>query len=203
MGGTNDISAKEENEEMDIISVLRGLLVSLSNPNIIVIDIPFRHDLPINCSENKSINLINKRITVLCEHFKNVHLITASKMNKNFFTRHGLHLNNTGKARLHKIICNHILTSSKDHRTVNPFRGMQTQDAVSSTSSTSPYNIRQYSPHILQSSILGSSNSNGEDVSNPVHLFTSDDARSPTQAATCSSSQRKKMSQNLQNDFLC
>lgn len=102
MGGTNDVAKNEAN---GAISILKHSLINHNNTNVIVVDVPFRHDLSVDSCVNKEIVVTNIKISKICKHFKNVHLLEASKLDRSLHTRHGLHLNNKGKDKLCQDIC--------------------------------------------------------------------------------------------------
>lgn len=131
MGGTNDIAKNESNE---VVSALKSSLINLMNTNVIVIDVPFRHDLPVFSCVNKAVVDTNIKIKNICKHFKNVHLLEASKIDRTFHTRHGLHLNNKGKDTLCKDICN-IIKSESSKREIRPVVVLGNSDASGSPES--------------------------------------------------------------------
>jgi predicted RNase H-like nuclease (RuvC/YqgF family) len=104
-GGTNDVAF---NESEKIIEELEYMLPKLKN-KVIVVDVPFRHDLPQWSCVNKEIVLINDRIDKLCEKFENVTMVKSSLLKRTQHTTHGLHVNKSGKCHLAKMIASIVI----------------------------------------------------------------------------------------------
>jgi hypothetical protein len=100
MGGTNDVAF---NESKNIYEQLKNKLSELGN-KVIVVDVPFRYDLPHWSCINKEIEHINSKLYDLCSNFQNVSVIKASSFHRNHYTTHGFHLNKTGKRHIAHII---------------------------------------------------------------------------------------------------
>jgi hypothetical protein len=95
-GGTNDIG---KNETSAGISAMCDLVKSFKNTNVIVINVPNRHDLsPISCVNNE-VQTFNRKIGKLCKIFENV-VVLPVDLDRDLFTRHGLHLNTKGREHL-------------------------------------------------------------------------------------------------------
>jgi poly-D-alanine transfer protein DltD len=69
--------------------------------------IPYRHDLVENARTNLAIKKLNKKLKNITQRFRHVTIIN-SDVNRIYFTRHGMHLNNRGKVKLAKEIANLI-----------------------------------------------------------------------------------------------
>ena len=78
-----------------------------NNSKIIIMSIPYRHDLEENARINLAIKKLNKKLKDITQRFRHV-IIIYSDINRTYFTRHGMHLNNRGKAKLAKEIVNLI-----------------------------------------------------------------------------------------------
>jgi hypothetical protein len=93
-----------------------------SNTNIILINIPYRHDLRKNDKRNCTIQAYNNKLKNISSIFNHVTLIETS-LDWRFFTRHGFHLNKVGKDWLTKQIVGQIKQlvqiSKKDNHVLN------------------------------------------------------------------------------------
>lgn len=92
-GGTNDIS---KNNAAHAIRNLTSLANKCSHTNVLLISAPHRHDLIASSCVNKEVKSFNCRLKKRMGIFKNVRIIDVN-LDRNKFTRHGLHLNNSGK----------------------------------------------------------------------------------------------------------
>lgn len=101
VAGANDVA---RNNMEKAASGLKKTLGALTNTNVIVAKIPHRYDLPSWSCVNKEVDLANERYKNICKHFKNVSVINVSNCGRNFHTTHGQHFNQSGKARLGRII---------------------------------------------------------------------------------------------------
>lgn len=88
-GGANDIA---KNEAGNGLLHLFKLVDLCTNTNIIV-DAPKRHDLPDTSCVNSEVNSLIRNFT---RAFRNVKVINSVSQ-REYFMKHGLHLNNTGK----------------------------------------------------------------------------------------------------------
>jgi hypothetical protein len=73
MGGANDIA---KNETKNCINTLKRTLSALTSTNVVVLNIPSRHDLITESIVNKEIRNSNKDISKICKRFKNVKVLT-------------------------------------------------------------------------------------------------------------------------------
>lgn len=85
----------------------------IAHLNILVINVPHRHDLPVWSIVNKEIRKFNADIKKLCRKSKNISVLDVYNINRNCHTRHGLHLNSIGKRWLNDKICQHIKSKHK------------------------------------------------------------------------------------------
>ncbi|KAG8273235.1 hypothetical protein J6590_025671 [Homalodisca vitripennis] len=99
--GSNDVAKNEAIEALDEIEVT---LNSITQPNIVLIDLPKRRDLEGWSCVNTEILKTNAHLKNLCNRFPNVTLVEASKAERQFHTRHGQHFNDAGKDWLAKLI---------------------------------------------------------------------------------------------------
>jgi hypothetical protein len=92
-GGSNDVARNNSTEGLKVIS---NLLTEAKHTNVIMINAPHRHDLVSNSCVNVEVEVFNRRLPKDAERFKNVQIIEAVK-ERNYYTRHGQHLNSAGK----------------------------------------------------------------------------------------------------------
>jgi hypothetical protein len=95
MGGANDIS---RNESKNCINTLKTTLSALTYTNVMVLNIPARHDLVKESIANKEIRKANKDINKVCKRFSNVEALEINNISRACYTRHGQHINKIGKA---------------------------------------------------------------------------------------------------------
>jgi hypothetical protein len=105
-GGSNDIDINYE-KTSDVLSKMVKFIQLFNNSKIIIMSIPYRHDLEENARINLAIKKLNKKLKDITQRFRHV-IIINSDINRTYFTRHGMHLNNRGKAKLAKEIANLI-----------------------------------------------------------------------------------------------
>ena len=97
LSGTNDIA---QNEGDTLLRCLRNRLQNLRHTNVLVFTVPHRYDLPEWSCVNMEVERVNKEIHKLSRHFKNVRVVDISKLNRQYHTVHGLHLNTMGKKHI-------------------------------------------------------------------------------------------------------
>jgi len=73
-----------------------------NNNNIIVVNIPHRHDLAKDSRTNLEIQAFNAQLSKTAKSFRHVAVVEMDS-NRKYFTKHGLHLNNGGKDCLAKL----------------------------------------------------------------------------------------------------
>ena len=99
-GGKNDIS---KNNASDAVRNLVQFVKCHNNTNLMVISAPHRHDLIESSCVNKEVKSFNIKLKEKMNRFKNVTMIDVN-LERNGFTRHGLHMNNRGKEILSREI---------------------------------------------------------------------------------------------------
>ena len=95
-GGTRDIGWNESNQALKQI---KNFVQSYSNTNIIVISVPCRYDVDQKSCVNEEVEVFNRK---LCKHlkaFNNTQMVEGGS-NRDYYTRHGLHLNQKGKEQM-------------------------------------------------------------------------------------------------------
>jgi len=94
------------------------------NINIIMVNIPLRHDLAMNSQINLEIRDVNNKLSKRAKLFSHVDLVEMN-FDRKYFTKHGLHLNNVGKEELAKVIAseiNRIIKYSSNDKPVIPLQ---------------------------------------------------------------------------------
>jgi glycogen debranching enzyme len=99
-GGANDISKNNTKEGLRHIS---NFVRSTIHTNIVLLGISFRHDLVNWSCINKEISTFNRKLYTIMKGHRHV-TVTNYDLNRQLFTRHGMHLNKTRK----EIIAKHI-----------------------------------------------------------------------------------------------
>jgi hypothetical protein len=93
MGGTRDVS---RNETSSGLNHLKDFYRENYQTNIIQMCIPHRHDLPVDSCVNKEIVTCNRKLGKLVKAFEYTALVKLD-INRESYTKHGLHLNHKGK----------------------------------------------------------------------------------------------------------
>jgi hypothetical protein len=96
-GGSNDVSKSNSKEGL---KHLVNFVQSNNHTNIFLLCVPPRHDLPEWSCVNNEIKTFNRKLLKFVKPYEHVLILTADTDRK-FFTRHGLHMNNLGKEKLH------------------------------------------------------------------------------------------------------
>jgi lysophospholipase L1-like esterase len=104
IGGTNDVNKNETNVGT---KHLRRFIKNRCNTNIMIVTAPHRYDLQETSCVNKEIEVFNRKLHKVVKTADNVIIIQADS-NRNDFTHHGLHLNNSGKEKMAKLIGDNI-----------------------------------------------------------------------------------------------
>jgi hypothetical protein len=103
-GGSRDISINETNKGL---RCFKQLAMIISNTNVIILDAQHRHDLEELSCVNKEVTVFNRKLHKIMKPFQHVQLLNINA-NRNFFTRHGLHMNSCGKSWISGIIVKSI-----------------------------------------------------------------------------------------------
>jgi lysophospholipase L1-like esterase len=121
-GGSNDIGASNGKINA-ILKPIIHFIQRYSNTNIILINIPYRHDLKMNDKRNCIIQDYNNELKNISSSFNHVTLIETS-LDWRFFTIHGFHLNKVGKEWLTRqivgLIKQQVQIPNKDNHILNP-----------------------------------------------------------------------------------
>jgi len=117
-GGTNDTD-KPHIKDTDVLTPMVHFIQKYSNTNIIILDIPYRHDLRKADKTNLCIQSYNSKLKNITKTYQHVSLIEVSS-DWRHFTKHGLHLNRYGKEWLAKKITRQIELQIETTAKVNP-----------------------------------------------------------------------------------
>jgi len=103
-GGTNGIDNNYE-KGSEVLSKLTKFMQSYNNTKIVIMSLPHRYDLVNDSAENLAIQKLNWKLKNMTQRFSHVSLIETN-INRNHYTKHGLHLNNKGNEELARSIVN-------------------------------------------------------------------------------------------------
>ena len=78
-----------------------------SHTNIILMNVPYRYDIPNSISVNKIISVLNRKLQNLVKVFPHTSFLKTDT-DRNLFMNHGLHLNKLGKQLVHHLIASHL-----------------------------------------------------------------------------------------------
>jgi len=113
--GTNDYNL---NDFYLTFRNIKNYKMSNNHTNILLMNVPFRYDLPNSSSINKNISLLNKRLQKLAKAFPHSSFLGTFD-NRNLFTTHGLHRSKLGK-KLVNLQLAHFLLTIFDQKTSLP-----------------------------------------------------------------------------------
>ncbi|KAG8332489.1 intercellular trafficking and secretion [Homalodisca vitripennis] len=99
--GTNDVARNEADE---VIEGVTNILDSAKETKVVIVNLPNRYDLVDWSCVNKAVRETNQRLQELSRKYENVILVEASKAERHWHTRQGLHLNHRGKKGLSEMI---------------------------------------------------------------------------------------------------
>jgi hypothetical protein len=109
-GGSNDVY---RNDSKAALTQIVKFCKDVSNTNIILLDVPHRHDLEKNSCVNKEIQTFNRKLRKITKLFKHVTILEVS-FKRVTYTQHGLHLNRLGKRLIAKQIAREIYRVTKE-----------------------------------------------------------------------------------------
>jgi hypothetical protein len=84
------------------------------NTNILIVTVPHRHDLQEFSCVNKEIKLFKSKLQKIMK-IKGIVKIIQTDLSRNDFTRHGMHLNASGKEKTVELIGRTINLLGKEH----------------------------------------------------------------------------------------
>ena len=95
-GGANDVC---RNNSQDALKHITTFVKANGHTNIIILCVPHCHDLPEWSCVNKEVEAFNRKLVKLMKPYKHVTVVKVD-LNREFFTRHGQHMNNLGKEEI-------------------------------------------------------------------------------------------------------
>jgi lysophospholipase L1-like esterase len=95
-GGANDVS---KNNSQDGLKHMTNFVKRNSHTNVIIMSVPHRHDLPVWSCVNNEVKAFNRKLVKLMKPYKHTTVVKVD-LDRNCFTRQGLHMNNLGKERI-------------------------------------------------------------------------------------------------------
>lgn len=102
--GSSDVDRKNLGV---VLTQINAFVQTNYGTNIIILDLPYRHDLNPTSSENIKIKEFNRKLKKITAVYKHVFLM-GTNFRRDLFTRHGLHWNKWGKAQAVKLLCQKI-----------------------------------------------------------------------------------------------
>ena len=115
-GSTLDVA---RSDTMKGLSSVLQVVKNNNYTNVIVMDTPHRFDLETSSSVNKEVNAFNKKLKKIIkpyDHTRNLNL----KLEREHFTKHGLHMNGNGKKRIAELLTSRIMEIVTTHHVKNP-----------------------------------------------------------------------------------
>jgi hypothetical protein len=103
-GGSYDIN---KNESSTRLKYIRNFTLQNEHTNIIIPAL-YRHDLSNSSCVNNEIQVFNRKLSKMTEAMSHVVLLDLA-MDRNDFTRHGMHLNLSGKEKVALLIGQHLI----------------------------------------------------------------------------------------------
>jgi len=95
-GGTRDV---RQNESEKGLRQIRNLVENVKHTNIIVMSVPYRHDLAPNSCVNHEVKVYNRKVKKHLKLHDNTCVLEVDA-ERDLFTRHGLHMNLKGKEHI-------------------------------------------------------------------------------------------------------
>ena len=178
--------------------MMTNFMLKYNNTNIITVNIPHRHDLANDSKTNLEVQAYNAKLTKLATLFNHVTLIEIDS-NRKYFTKHGLHLNNPGKAWLAKQTASQINKLVRDSNKPDPrialeWKDTKTNVSINTTTNHNPnleITVGDFSKHDL-SKVLAPPSQNHNNQGN----------KTDNEQLRKTSSRQKKAPVTRSNDFL-
>jgi hypothetical protein len=100
-GWANDMNNGDKVSE--VLSKMTKFMQTYNNTNIAIMSIPHRYDLDNDSRINLAIQKLNSKVQNKTQLFRHVSKVETG-LNRKYYTKHGLHLNNSGKEGLARSI---------------------------------------------------------------------------------------------------
>jgi hypothetical protein len=95
-----------------IFQDIKNYIMNITHSNILLMNIPFRYDLPDASFVNKTISVMNTNLVILVKAFPHTKFLETLN-NRQLFTTHGLHRNKLGKRLVNLQLAQLLLTTSR------------------------------------------------------------------------------------------
>jgi hypothetical protein len=105
--GANDVA---KNNTMKAFRRLVDFAKNSSHTNVILTSVPHRHDLMSSSCVNEEVRAFNRKLMKIRKIFGHVSIMEIDP-NREYYTKHGHHLNNNGKAKVSKKLPLQILSA--------------------------------------------------------------------------------------------
>jgi len=129
IGGSNDI---DKNVHGKNLTSIRNFLEGTQHTNVIILEVPVRYDIGARSNINEQIESHNKKLCKVIKSFMHVKLIKVT-INREDFTKHGLHLNSKGKEKVSTELLKHLLTTHKKQETAAKYLPWKSESVVKDT----------------------------------------------------------------------
>jgi len=133
-GGANDIGSKR-NQTNKVLVKMAQFMQKHNNSNIIVVNIPHRYDMDRISVTNLKIQEGKRKLNKMAKGFSHV-AIVETDLNRKYFTRHGMHLNKSGNARLSKLVATWICRLVKSNNRYVPVIPLKWKDELTDKQNT-------------------------------------------------------------------
>ena len=120
-GGANDIS---KNNSTRALKLLSEFITEHKEINMVMINSPHRQDLLPNSCVNQEVTTFNRKLSKIMKLHPKAQVLEV-ELDRNHFTRHGLHLNSEGKSRLSQklsLLIRNFKTSNQEEPIPAPWR---------------------------------------------------------------------------------
>jgi hypothetical protein len=104
LGGTNNIAKNESEKGIVLIS---NFVKQRKHTNILIVNAPQRYDLAATSCVNNEVTIHNRKLYKRMKAFEYVKIID-SEVHREYFTKHGMHVNTMGKELMARRITQHI-----------------------------------------------------------------------------------------------
>ena len=141
-GGSNDVDKPGCNVNA-LLTKMFKFVFKYNNTNILMVTLPFRHDLAITSKTNVAIRAYNSKLKNISNAYKHVSVVDMSSI-RSHYTKHGLHMNNTGKEWFAKQVASQIQMLNKllnEPKSVIPLEWKEVVTTLHNTTSNNQENI--------------------------------------------------------------
>lgn len=191
-GGVNDIGNNITSRNKTL-AVMTQFIQKYNNTNIIMLNIPHRHDLAKDSKTNFEIQAFNTKLNKTASLFSHVTLCEIN-FTREYFTKHGLHLNNAGKERLAKLI------ASQANKLVSDFNKTEPIIALNWKEETTNMSINVTNNH--QPNLILAEEGFSNVLVPPSQIHNNQDNKADSELLRKTSNRQKKAPITRSKDFL-